>query len=434
MSALMTYKDFCRRNINVVLEAVFLILWLTTVKLCRADNIFVPSGEELYCNIPQEWSEIEDLEQRKLPIQLMVTALKSNYQKIATFKGNFALTSALRYDRSLLNSDGSFDIVFESDPLWHREFRTVIVSDQACNKVYRNVKVTDSYFEYEGKRFQQNPETLTGTVSIDTADEYVYLQNGNLYQGVDRELPGHPNIPIDNVAWVEQPEYNDNKSYVDNIDPFRYYDMKYWSSLDMILDVIDGKVWKEQQKIVNDAIRVFETTDEEGVKWFRYQQTLADHSEVNILWHEKSSFLPVYSVLCNESRITDTSLQVKWNEIAGVFVPVEILSVMNSSNGELRTRNQTSITDIHINEPIDENQFSYAALGLQGESFIMNQIQKKVYKLKDGKAVFFSDYNTKQDDTRQHLKISKTRILFVISGLVLIFGGLFLRRGKANAK
>ena len=96
MSALMTYKDFCRRNIKVVLEAVFLILWLTTVKLCRADNIFVPSGEELYCNIPQEWSEIEDLEQRKLPIQLMVTALKSNYQKIATFKGNIALTSALR--------------------------------------------------------------------------------------------------------------------------------------------------------------------------------------------------------------------------------------------------------------------------------------------------------------------------------------------------
>lgn len=431
MFVLNMYNKSGNHDIKGFLKNLFVLMWLVIAARSYADEMFIPSGEELFYEIPREWSEIKDPDQRKVPIQLMVTALKSNYQTITSFQGNFALASDFRYDKSLLNSDGSFNVIFENDPLWHCDFKAKVISDQNRRQTYRSVNVTESYFEYEGKRFDQKSETLAGTVSIDTPDEYVYLQNGDLYQGIDEELPGHPNIPIDNVAWIEQPEYNDNKSYDDNIDPYRYYDMKYWSSLDMILDALDGKYGEERQKIVSEAIRIFETTDGGGLKWFRYQQILEDHSEVNILWNESSSFLPIYSVLCSATLVPDTLIQIKWDKFDGIFFPVEILSSVHSSQGELKTRYRVSITDIHINEPLDQDQFTYGALGLQGESLIMNQIQKKVYRLKDGKLEFVANYNTKYEKSSEKLKFSRTRILFVVCGFVLVIaGGVLLRRQR----
>ena len=434
MPVLTIHKVHGRRHLSDFVESLFILIWLMIGPSLCADEMSVPSDEELFCNIPQEWSEIEDLEQRKVPIQLAVAALKSNYEKIATYKGNFSIASDFLCDKSLLNSSDGFNLVFESEAVWHQDFATEIVSDQTHNRIYRNAKAADDYYVYKGERIERTPKFLVDTVSIDTPDEYVYMKSGNLHQGIANVLPEHPNVPIDNVAWVEQPEYNDNLSYSENVDPYRYYNPKHWASFDSVLNFMDGKNGSEQQQKFNESAHIFETTDNAGIKWFRYQHFLNDGSEINVLCNESNDFLPVYYAMILENGLTRTFLQVKWENVSEVFVPVEIVNVVNSEKGKLKTRCRTTITNIRINEPVDENQFSYAALGLQGESFIMNQIQKKVYKLKDGKAVFFSDYNTRQDESRQHLKISKTRVLFVISGLVLIFGGLFLRRGKANAK
>lgn len=426
MPVLTIYKVYGRHHLRGFAKSLFIMMWLTIGPSLCADEIFVPSGEELFYEIPQDWTEIEDLEQRKVPIQLALAALKSNYEKIETLRGDFALASDFRYDKSLLNSTDGFGTVFERDALWHQDFTIEIVSDQTCKKMFRNAKATDDYFVYEGKRIERTPKFLVDTVSIDTPDEYVYVKKGDLYQGVDNELPGHSNVPIDNVAWVEQPEFNDQFSYSENIAPYRYYDPKHWASLDTALNFMDGKNGAELQAKFNESARVFETTDGGGVKWFRYQHFLNDHSEINVLCNDSVDFLPVYYAMVRENGTTITLLQVKWNEINDVFFPHEIMKVINSNDGEPETRYRTSASDIRINEPVNQDQFAYGALGLRGESLIMNQIQKKVYKLKDGKAVFFADYQTKQKDSGKGPPFSPWRVVAVLCGIALVAAGLFL--------
>lgn len=393
-----------------------------------ADEMSIPSGEEIFYNIPQGWQEVENLEQREALIRLTVAALNSNLEKISTFKGRFAVSSDFRYDKSVMNSDGIFDVVFESDPIWHRDFTAEIVSDRGEHKIYRNVKTVSDYFEYEGKRMEREPQILIGTVSIDSPDEYVYSQNGDFFQGVDNELPGHPNLPADNIAWVEQPEYNDNWSYTDNIDPYLCYDPKRWGSLDGVLRFMEGKLGAEQQQVLNERAHVFETTDSAGIKWFRYQQSLNDGLEYNVLWNDSVDFLPVYYAMVTESGAVVAFHQARWDKMNGVFVPVEMVKVVNSESGKPENRYRTVIADVHVNEPVGGNQFSYSALGLNGESLIVNRIEKKVYTLKNGKPVFLAKFNTPSKTPHADLHISKARVMIVVLGLVMVAAGLFLRR------
>ncbi len=418
---------------NVFVKSIFLFAGfaLSCWTLPNADEMIVPSEEELLCQIPRDWTEIEDLDQRKVPIQLALAALKSNFEMISTYAAKYTIESDMRQDKSLLNSNGNYQIVFDRDPLWHRKFVTTVISDKNRNKTYRSVEVAEDYLVYEGNKIERDPEFFLNTVSIDTSDEYVYLKSGKLYQGIDTELPGHPNVPIDSVAWIEQPGYNDNKSHDVNVEPYRYYDPSQWASFDYVLDVMDGKYGGDERKKLNETVRIYEAADDSGAKWFRYRHFFDDRSEVNVLMNDTSDFLPIYTAHTSESGLITHFLQVKWGKFNGVFVPVETSTLFKSSQGELRTRPRMSITDIRINEPLDQDQFTYGALGLQGESLIMNQIQKKVYRLKDGKLEFVANYNTKYENTREKLKFSRTRILLVVCGFTLVIaGGVLLRRQR----
>ena len=221
-------------------------------------------------------------------------------------------------------------------------------------------------------------------ISVETPQQYMYSKKGELVTGI-KEFPGYPLIPVSQIGRIEPPEYNDNMGYISNLDPFEYYKFEYWSSIDHVLGILEGKYGSEVKDKNFDNVHVYESVDRTGTIWYRYQRFLKSKSEVNILFNSANGFMPLLRVKISKEGGLLEIMQVEWTEIKNIFVPLETSSISYKENGDVYNIRKMQVSNIEVNTPINENNFSISALDLRDGSLLVDRIQQKIYKITNGK-------------------------------------------------
>jgi hypothetical protein len=74
------------------------------------------------------------------------------------------------------------------------------------------------------------------------------------------------------VVWREPVENTNNRNLVELIDPLEFFDTKCWASINLIIEVMEGKHGKENQNVLakmtkSNNMNLMEATDAKGRKW-----------------------------------------------------------------------------------------------------------------------------------------------------------------------
>ncbi len=389
-----------------------------------------PAAEISFDDLPKSWVEITG-DQRIAPLELLVLSVESNSSALSTYRSRFLIDSKTATDNATMAMLGCDDH-FSKKPNLISRLSMELVSDFRENKTFRNGRYLDSRYEYEGREIDLDNVGQLDCISIETPSEFIYKQNEMKFPvstGIP-ELPDYPDFPLDQLVRIEPKEWNRFKSMPQGLNLREFYNLERWGNLRFVRGVMEGKQGQEEQTRINGIVHVYETVDEAGARWYRYQCDLENGGlDENLFWSETSGFMPVYDILTENTGAARQIRYVNWQSVNNVYVPVESYSIRFLSNGEFDHSRKTSISDIEVNEPIDSSVFTYESLGLAEGAMIVDNIQKKIYRYEKGEPVFFSEFNAKWKE-KEKRNIDKFRLFVLVAGFAMIGAGIWLRRGR----
>lgn len=412
--------DNVRQLANTNVAVLLCVHLLISDIAFSADCLKLQEADKFVKNIPSEWTELE-ADHKTDPLLLFVAAMDSNFSKIKTYSADYAIESHIPISFSLINSLNISDTIFDKDLMQVVQLVTSVECDLKQGKIYRNAKCLDNHYEYDQNKVELNNMVIEDCVSVESPDQYMYSKKGELLTGI-KEFPGYPLTPVSKIGRIEHPEYNDNIGYISNLDPFEYYKFKYWSSIDYVLNILEGKYGAEVKERNFDNVHVYEAVDQTGTVWYRYQRLLRSKSEVNVIYNSACGFMPLLRVKTSKNGNLLEMVQVEWTEIENVYVPFETSSISYKETGDVYNIRKMHVSNIKINTPINESCFSLSALNLEDGSLLVDRIQQKIYKITNGKAEFMAPFHTDYGKTeKQPLKINRFPVVCSTLGLILIF-------------
>ena len=421
---------YLKHQIKIIVLSLFLV-WIVEVSV-YADVFALRQNEDCLFDLPQEWNEVET-EVALAALDLTVSAIESNYQSISTLIVSYSLEMKTAIDKNLVSHLAGESAAFSEDPYRVINATVAIVSDNRNDKLYRDVRYVKDCFEYDGNVIELDVAPASGVKSVGTPENYTVLEEDeNLLTGI-KEYPGYPDVPLNQIVRVESPEYAKFAGYPDSLNPYDSYNMIFWASLDHILRTLSGKNGVERQQNLWNNVRVYEATDRDGVKWFRYQQILNNKDELNILWNENSGFLPVFKIVRTEAQTVKDVQQVRWKNVDDVYVPVETYYALYRKNGVISQFRKMIADRIEVNKPIDQEKFSLKALEPAKRQLLVDNIQKKIYRFENESPVFLANMNTEYKEKLTHM-ISKKRLAIMIVGFAIICAGLYMRYHSKKKK
>jgi hypothetical protein len=423
---------------------MFMIRNLITIfflfQLCPivfSQEISFPREEPLIFSFPVTWQPVTDDEKIKI-LQMLVKTSDSTLQKINTINGMYqveyeqAVVEDPTIKRKFLNHVPTSDIIQKYD------FSLSFFSDIKKEKTFYSKQIIQQIFETNGQKIESEGLVLFDVNSICSKQDYLYSISSDKATPNVTELLGFPEIEGKTIAWRESPETIQG-NLVDFIDPCEYLRFKEWGNLHLILEAIEGKHGEESQKIVNNISSLFETSDNKGVKWYRFHQLFTNERvgqrELNIFFNQESGFHPICQLYTIPSHVTLTLLQVRWKKVNNIFFPVESRIAVKKNDGKLSYRRKMTLDDIEINRPIDSKQFSYSALGLSNGDILVDRIKQQVFTIKNDKPVYLAKFHEKYQ-TPSKRNFNRIRLSIMLLGFALIALGIYLtiRRRRIENK
>ena len=427
---------------KVTLCLLILVLLVSMGSVAAIDSdptteMNVPEDETLFEEIPIQWTLVKK-EDAADTLRMLTSMSSYNRGVIKTYSANYAIDTTLLtpgFEAIILITQENQDKV-NKDLYRHLSFTAEIIADVDAQKTFKKVLYNEDVIKDGNTVIDAGTAPPFDVASVTTAREYLSYKPDMEIMNL-QELPGF-SVGNKKIAWVEPPEKNEKMNYMADLDPFEYYAQKPWGSLDYFLECLEGKYGEDDQKKSYDISSLYEATDKNGVKWFRFHEFLHSYMggtvELNTLWNEACGLMPVFSTLTNPKGGLDYMLQVKWECQNGVYVPAETLYLAYRDDGKLRHRRKMVITDTKVNEKIDSKAFSFKSLGLPDGSFVVDRIQQKVFTCKKDKLVFIADFYSKQIPKKslfEKYSLSKGRTLIVVLGFAMIFIAFYLK-GKRN--
>ena len=428
--------DFMKYTIIICFAVVASRLILTNDVVLSLETVEIMKDYSLY-ELPSGWTEIERDKWQGV-LELAVSALKFSRQSIHSYSGSYAIVSdQLMPWRDLMKDlvADNASIADSKDVYRHLDLSVDVVS-QGKN-TYRNVKYLDDSFMSEGSKLEVGNVKTMDTVSIDTPNEHLESQDGMTLASL-KELPEYKGVLTNNIARVVPPENNGNASYISALNPYEFYDFKSWGSIDFLLDVLVGNYSKAEQRKAYKILKLFEVKDSKGIQWYRLYEKLKDPNgvahEMDVFWCESSGFLPVCITCIKAGKIMDEMLQVRWEFLNGIYVPIKVRYYRCCDDGKIDHLRKMEISDVRINEKIEEDVFSQRSLGLPDGGLIVDNIQKKVFAYKNGERVFLADFQEKNISKPDAFVLGK-RIWIVLIGFCMICAGFYMRyHGKRKKR
>lgn len=415
----------------ILLWYIVLILQSTCYSLLAGEEPFSTVVNGKLSDAPKEWTELLG-EQRIAPLHLMIASVEANDNAISTFQGECMIDMIMAADNAVMAELG-YKERLSKKPVSVSRLSVDLISDITANKTFRNARYLDSHYECNGNEIKLDNVGQMDCVSVETPSEFIYKQNEMKFPvSTDiPELPDYPDIPLNQLVRVEPREWNTYRSLAKVINLHEYYDLEQWGNLRFVCAVMEGKKDQKQQEKLNEIAHVYETADDAGNRWYRYQCFLENGKlEANLFWSEISGFMPLCDSLTKVSGEIVQLQRVKWETVNDVYLPVETLYVRYSENGEVEHSQRMTISNIKINEPIDPSVFSYQSLDIAEGSMIVDNIRKKIYRYKNGEPVFFSKFNARYKDEPERPRAARWRVILVVIGFAMISIGFYLRRSR----
>ncbi|MDR2115364.1 MAG: hypothetical protein LBP87_03175, partial [Planctomycetaceae bacterium] len=304
------------------------------------------------------------------------------------------------------------------------------VSDNVKNRVFRSIKNIKQEFFSNGQPINITEISSSNTNSITTSSDFLYLDEQFKINRI-KEFPDYQGN-INKVAYrVSSEQGTANMGCSAVLNPFEFLDHDRWTlTFDYYIPVLQGKGGKENQQYVQKNNMLFQTEDENGQKWFRYQIVIPKSSEghreeCNIFWNQQSNFLPVCSIQIRDKQ-TYSSIQVQWKKMDNFFIPLISSNVYFMSDGHLSVRQKMTMQEMQFNKPIDSKQFSYSALGLSDGDILVDQIKQQIFTIQNDKPVYLAKFYEKYQ-TPHEQSFNWVRIFILLLSFALIVVGIYLK-------
>lgn len=340
-------------------------------------------------DIPRNWTESEG-EQRAEQVRAIIESVDTNRNSITTFRGTFRVETREFVAKDKMNERCIAVKKFDRDLYRTQEIFVDLVADANEKKTFRHIRKPKDSYEYLGAEIDLKDEPESETICIDSPRKCIYvIPNDQIYSLP--ELPGHRPVPRKDIGVLVTPGYFDYGDIPGSVDPFERMETPLWM-LSAIVPPREKDAPSDHHRPYKN-FRVYEAVDAQGVRWIRCQYRFyVNDNEVVTLWRELASgYVPAYKSIVDESQRLKQVSVTHWTELNGMLVPVESECASYFDNGNLQRYEKTEITDIRVNEPLDQKAFSYEALGLTDGCLVLNTLdprQSTIFKVRDGKLVY----------------------------------------------
>ncbi len=340
------------------------------------------------------WSEVNPAAKSTV-LELLSLHTRSNYERITSWRGVYAV-----HQESYLSPEYVREAFGRNLPpgrpsalirAAEATFRFTI--DMDSRSIYRERDTTSLRFVTADSREPVEIPLVGATDgrSIVTSQHYAYF---NPKEGpmTRPELAQYPEARDKRVAHRAPTEHADDKHFGELMDPRRFFQtnpaMKFWEELDVYLSAVQGKDGAEAQRSAAELLRIEEATHS-GSTWYRIQHFMGPPQERLIgtsIWSPVDGYHPVSVSYAMADERGDPGMKVgqsllwKWKSVDGIFVPEVVSEEMRdyASPGAIRLRRVSVLEECALNEPVDPQQFEYAALGLEPGELILDEIDQTV--------------------------------------------------------
>ena len=255
----------------LVLVLIFL-MGITSTSFSQ--EIYFPNNQEAFYPLPNNWTSVP--ENKKVEtLRILIAPIESSLKKISSLTGKCSVQYKQGISPSFANELGISDNKHDN---LHRIINCTvdIFSDLKSEKTLREISFADDFYEENSRKVEIQNAITFNIKSILTKDEYIYSRDaGDDIQSFVSELPDFLDIHNKRIGWREPPELMNKSKLIDIIDPYEYFDLKEWANIAYVLQVMEGKFGDDLKKQALEEIHLFESKDDDGMKWFRYFQQFA---------------------------------------------------------------------------------------------------------------------------------------------------------------
>ena len=382
-----------------------------------AEEFAFPKSKEIsFEEVPREWTEVTDEAKRIELIHQPLEALRSNLEAISTYSGKITVENLElpEYPRQRKMAAES------GDGFVHNDRTHEIAADFKQKKVFRKVEysvlhlvhdedagtVGDDGVRVIGPDEGEYVPLASTMLAVETPEDFSYKNcierpeqdttpaaviSGVVLDTIDKLINIEPHEFLDrNEKGISGDVYPERQGRRyrrgnDTMNISECYDGVEWRQFVIAADTIDGKRGEKIRQELGSAYRIYEAVDGEGGKWYCCRRVDGPGAEQDLLWSEKSGFLPLYVIEIAEPYWIRVK-RAKWTRVDGIDVPAEIdwITYDLKEESKMECRDRVVLTDTRINEPIDPEKFTLQALEPSDGTLIKNDITNKVFEYRGG--------------------------------------------------
>ncbi len=375
-------------------------------------------------SIPTEWKEIQSLNEKIELLELIVSEMSANYDRIRTWQGAYAELSEQQLSPKELPS---VDANLPSGSSIQKRRRAICSFEIDCSANVAHLRIKDSTVEYysgesdvpldvKSNKAKEDRCILTPEKYVRFTPEYEFGNFGS--------LRAH-DLPSKRASFRRPPGDADLSYYSEFVDPRVFFrisgDVKLWDEYEIsYLPIFRGEYGEERQKLFDGRLSIARAT-RDGTTWIRsvFHQLLEGAPPLKEYIYSSDAGFNV--VRFTEWKGGDPFLLYSWTfqriEPDGIYVP----SVVDVQYSGLTKHRVFTLQKCILNEPIDPARFTEAALELEDGDLLMDDVESIAYEWKDGKAEKLADYGEPPPVDPSETD-SPSRVIYVLLGLALLIG------------
>jgi hypothetical protein len=366
-------------------------------------------------------------------LKMIAAQSKANYEKIQTWQGEYEIEE-IQYIDSIMGKEvaNAYKIpvsTFYKSTNGYFSFKI----DMKSNSLSINFKTNDYLILDPAKTPIKNIK-IPGTeqISIITPEHYLHFLPNVLYGSFTEYESFDPSM-LTRASFREPVVSSQKKNLAEIPDPrsfFVFGGRTIWEATTLWVDILSENhginnvfVGKQIDNVSNIFMIQRTINNKEKKRLTKYRFIIDANAACNVV---------KYSIITESLGAPPPTLieDISWyfKEENGIFLPfsgVQRFGLTNSK--DFRFERKLNYRTIEVNSLIDKKMFSFTQLGMKNGDRYVDTILKKISTFEDGKLL------SKDTNKRIILKWNFIRIIFFITGIVLIIIGL-LGKIKKNKK
>ena len=404
----------CFKSLSLVLLAVSLLgMTLTAMQVCGQDSASPVAPSD-----------------RDATLKLLLAEMRSNFDKIQTWKGEYSFQDKVRMTSKMMNDMfGTERQAGASDVLRIEQGTILFALDSKENLLYTSFQLKRQEARETGGDFEdvQLPvdRQLFFQKSLISQDDYVSFEP-NMQFSRFLDLPSEEG-ELTAVAFREATEKSKGLQESVVVDPRFFYGTNdrtfFWNDLQACIDF----------DMVSTSTEIRRITSEKGT---HYQVDLMapfgqDQSRMvgTYEFAEEYGYNPISFSFgaMNATPLKEISWEYRLEN--GIYVPSRIRSVSISGDGKLiRFERILELQNVTLNKKIDSNTFTYTGIGLKDGDRIVDRIERIGLVIRNGQPVKFADFGDISELSTTSSKPQRPlRPVMIGLGLALIALGVYLK-------